>query len=379
MKLLRPLASLAFAALATLLPVPPASAQQGVDSDTITLGHTGALSGPLSALSREYLSGAELYFDQLNAKGGVAGRRIRIVTLDDAYKPELAEQNTRRLIDEHKVFALFGCFGTGPSLKSIPLATAARVPFFAPYTGADALREPQNPYVFHVRASYRQEVEKMVNHLYSVGTHSIAVVHHADPFGQAGLEAAISTMKRLGLTPVAVASIASDGSNAAKAAAQAVAGNPAAVIMITAGNSSAALVRAIQDTGHGPMLYGLSVISSRQLILELGPKAHGLVLAQVMPSPFRVDFPIAREYRQVADKVGVDHSYAALEGYVAAATFSEGLRRAGKELTRERLLEALESMGNWDAGGLHMNFSARNHVGLDFVDLTVISRGNFMR
>jgi ABC-type branched-subunit amino acid transport system substrate-binding protein len=127
------------------------------------------------------------------------------------------------------------------------------------------------------------------------------------------------------------------------------------------------------------MLYGLSVISSRQLILELGPKAHGLVLAQVMPSPFRVDFPIAREYRQVADKVGVDHSYAALEGYVAAATFSEGLRRAGKELTRERLLEALESMGNWDAGGLHMNFSARNHVGLDFVDLTVISRGNFMR
>ncbi len=379
MKLLRPLASLAFAALATLLPVPPASAQQGVDSDTITLGHTGALSGPLSALSREYLSGAELYFDQLNAKGGVAGRRIRIVTLDDAYKPELAEQNTRRLIDEHKVFALFGCFGTGPSLKSMPLATAARVPFFAPYTGADALREPQNPYVFHVRASYRQEVEKMVNHLYSVGTHSIAVVHHADPFGQAGLEAAISTMKRLGLTPVAVASIASDGSNAAKAAAQAVAGNPAAVIMITAGNSSAALVRAIQDTGHGPMLYGLSVISSRQLILELGPKAHGLVLAQVMPSPFRVDFPIAREYRQVADKVGVDHSYAALEGYVAAATFSEGLRRAGKELTRERLLEALESMGNWDAGGLHMNFSARNHVGLDFVDLTVISRGNFMR
>ncbi|ANQ84226.1 ABC transporter substrate-binding protein [Azoarcus olearius] len=366
-------------AVAATCGAPAAFAQQGVDADAITLGHTGALSGPLAELNKEYLAGANLYFNQTNERGGINGRRIRLLTLDDAYDPNKAAENAQRLIEQHQVFALFACFGTGPSLKVVPLAAAAKVPFFAPYTGAEALREPLNPYVFHVRASYRQEVEKAVDHLTKLGVKSIGVVHHADPFGQAGLDAAVASLAKRNLTPAVVAPIASSGADAADTVKKVAAANPAAVIMITAGNSSAALLRALQQSGSQPMLYGLSVISSTQLIRELGEKAHGLVIAQVMPSPFRVDYPFVRDYRQAAEKAGIAYSYASLEGYLAARSFGEAVRRAGRDLTREKLISALENMGDWDAGGMRMAFSPRRHVGMDYVDLTVISRGNFTR
>lgn len=356
-----------------------AMAQEGVDTDTIILGHSGALSGPLAELNKEYIAGADLFFSQLNERGGVNGRRIKLITLDDAYDPDKAAENARKLIDEYRVFALFACFGTGPSLKMLPIASAAKVPFYAPYTGAEALRTPHNPYVFHVRASYRQEIEKIVDHLTKLGVQSIGVVHHADPFGLAGLDSAIAALAQRNLMPVVVAPIASNGSDAAETVRKVGEAHPAAVIMITAGNSSPALLRALQQANVQPMLYGLSVISSRQLIRELGEKAHGLVIAQVMPSPFRVDYPFVRDYRQAADQARVEYSYASLEGYLAARSFTEGLRRAGRDLSRDKLVAALENMSDWDAGGLRLAFSPRRHSGMDYVDLAVISRGRFNR
>ncbi len=376
MKLPRTLAIAAISAVVLFFAI-PGLAQQGVTADTITLGHSGPSTGPLAELGKEYLSGAILYFDQINANGGIHGRRIRIAALDDAYDPERAAENARRLIDEQQAFALFGCFGTGPSLKIIPIASAAKIPFFAPYTGADALREPLNPYVFHVRASYRQEIEKIVEHLAKLGVRAIVVVHHTDPFGQAGLDAATSALTRHGLTPAAAIPISSSGSDAAEAVSKITAVHPAAVIMITAGNSSVALLRALRQTDQQPMLYGLSVIGSRQIISELGENAHGLAIAQVVPSPFRLDYPIVRNYRRAADKTAQPYSYPALEGYLTAHAFAEALRRAGRDLDRDRLRSALESLNGWDAGGLRFNFSSRRHDALDYVDLTVISHGRF--
>ncbi|WP_168735197.1 ABC transporter substrate-binding protein [Pseudothauera rhizosphaerae] len=376
---LRTLAWTALIGLTALLPTAPAMAQQGVTADTILLGHSGALSGPLAELNREYLSGATLYFDELNGKGGVNGRRVALLTLDDEYSPEKAAANAAALIDKEGVFALFGCFGTGPSLQMIPVATRAKVPFFAPYTGADMLREPLNPYVFHLRASYGQEIEAMVSHLVNIGVQSIGVVHHADPFGQAGLDAAEKALARHKLRPAVVSSIASGGADAGESARRVVAANPAALILVTAGNSSAAFMRALQTTEARPMLYGLSVISAQQLIRELGEDAHGLVIAQVVPSPFRIDHAVVRDYRRAAEQAGQSYSYTALEGYLAAKTFAEALRRAGRELNRDRLIDALQDLGNWDAGGLRLQFSPRRHVALDFVDLSIISRGSFTR
>ncbi len=364
--------------LALLLPHSPAQAQ-GVSADTVTLGHSGALSGPLAELNRDYLSGANLYFERLNRQGGVHGRKIRLVTLDDAYDPERAAANVRTLIERENVLALFACFGTGPSQRSIPIATQAKVPFFAPYTGADGLREPHNPLVFHLRASYGREIAAMVEHLTNLGITSIGVVHHADPFGQAGLNAANAALSARGLKPAVVAPIASSGADAAQTVKQVASANPAALILVTAGNSSPAFLKALQASNARPMVYGLSVISSRQLIRELGEQAHGLVIAQVVPSPFRLDYPVVREYRQAADRAGQDYSYTALEGWLAAKTFVEALRRAGRDVNRERLLAALKDLDDWDAGGLRLGFAPRRHVAMNYVDLTVISRGQFTR
>ncbi|WP_168735162.1 ABC transporter substrate-binding protein [Pseudothauera rhizosphaerae] len=366
-------------ATAALLLGGTAFAEPGVDNDTVVLGHTGALSGPLAELNKEYIGGANLYFNQVNERGGVNGRRIRLVTLDDAYDPNRAAENTQALVFQHKVFALFASFGTGPSLQAAQVATTARIPLFAPYSGAESLREPRNPYVFHVRASYAQEVEKIVDHLTKVGVKSIGIVHHADPFGQAGYDAARAALAKRDLTPAVVAPIESSGADAVETVRKIVSVSPAAVIMITAGESSSVFLRLLQESPVQPMVYGLSVISSTQLVRDLGEKAHGLVVAQVMPSPFRIDYPFVREYRQAAQANNVPLSYASLEGYVAARSFTEALRRGGRDLTRERLIAALESMGDWDVGGMNLAFSSRRNVGMDYVDLAVISRGSFGR
>ncbi|MBN8440829.1 MAG: ABC transporter substrate-binding protein [Thauera sp.] len=378
MKPLRTSCLIALAVIAPLLHPLPAAAQQGVAPDSVTLGYSGARTGPVAELAGEFLSGATLYFDALNARGGVNGRRILVNAVDDAYDPNRAADNVRKLVGSGQIFALFGNSGTATTQKAIPIATAAHVPFFAPHTGADALRE-HNAYVFHLRASYGQEIEKIVEHLTTLGVTSIGVVHHADPFGLGGLAAASRALAKRGLAAAVVAPIASNGADAADSAKRIATANPAAVIMITAGNSSAAFLKALQQTGQQPMTYGLSVISSKQLIRELGEKAHGLVIAQVVPTPFRVDYPVVREYRQAADKAGQAYSHTALEGYVAARTLSEALRRAGRELSREKLVSALEEMRDVDIGGLRLSFSARDHVGMDFVDLTVISRGSFAK
>ena len=352
-------------------------AEEGSSASHILLGQTGAASGPLAQLSGEYLGGARLYFDKVNASGGINGRRVELRTLDDGYQPERALQNARKLIDEDRVFALFGCFGTGPSQQVIPLAAERGVPFFAPYTGADSLREKPRRGVFHVRASYRQEIEKILDHLSGTGVRSIAIVHHADAFGEFGMNAAVQALAERSLKPVAIVPIEASGENATAVATRIATINPAAVILVTAGNSSSAFVRRLMATDARPMIYGLSVISSSQLSHDLGELAHGLVISQVVPSPYRFESPVANEYRNVAKLAKSPLSYAAQEGYMAAKIFSEALRRAGPDLDRARLVSALESINKWDLGGWTVDFTSRRRAASDYVDLVVISRSSF--
>lgn len=371
---------LSLVALVTLAPAGSADAQ-GTGSpqrSSIVLGHSGPQTGPLAILGMEYVNGARLYFDQVNRDGGVHGRPIELIALDDAYTPDKTEANVKALIDEHKVFALFGVFGTGQNMRAIPVATQAKVPLFAPYTGADVLREPINPHVFHMRASYAREIEAIVDHLVTSGVTSIAVVHHPDAFGQAGGAAAKAVLEKRSRPPlVLVEPIAASGEGAEQIAERVAQANPAALVMVAAGRSPPALIRALSKNDVRPMIFGLSVVSSQQLVNELGDASHGVALAQVVPSPFRVNRPIVKEYRKLAKAANMPYSYTSLEGYIAARTLTEGLMRAGKELTRERLVSALNELRHWDAGGIEVDFSPSDHVGLDFVDLSVISHGRF--
>lgn len=358
-----------------------AEAETGVSDQTILLGQSAALSGALGDLGKEYTAGAQSYFDHINAQGGIAGRRIKLISLDDGYDPKKAVENTKRLVEQDKVFAIFGQFGTGITQACLPYSTGLGVPLFAPYTGADVLRDNGNRYLFHIRASYGQEMEKMVEQLVGIGIRDIAVVYQNDSFGKAGLLGAEQALARRNLKPVALGAIEMPAVDTRAALEVVAKARPSAIILSTAGKPSVSFIRDYLKTGQPAQFYALSVVSSRQLVKELGAASHGIAIAQVMPSPWRSSNAVVREYQQVLAKANIkEYSYTALEGFIAAKIFVEALKKTGKDLTREKLIATLEGMHNYDAGGLVVDFGPKKRDGSTYVDLSIISKdGQFLR
>jgi len=356
-------------------------AEPGVSDKEIVLGQSAALSGPAKELGSEMRSGALLYFEQVNAGGGVHGRRIRLQTLDDGYEPERAAANTRKLIEEEKVLALFGYVGTPTSLAAQPLFTEAKVPFVGAFTGAQALREPFNRYVFNVRASYFDETEKIVEQLTTTGIKQIAVFYQNDAYGKAGLAGVERAMTKRGLKIAATATVERNTVDVAKAVAALSATRPDAVVMVSAYTSVAAFVKGMKKAGSAAQFHNVSFVGSRPLAAALGDEGVGVAIAQVVPFPWSGTLPVTREYQAQARAAGAkDFSFTELEGYIAARVLVEGLKRAGRELTRERLVTALESLSRTDIGGFQVDYSSSNHNGSTFVDLTIIGRGGkFLR
>lgn len=369
------------AAAISLLLSAAAHAEPGVSDKEIVLGQSAALSGPAKELGSEMRSGALLYFDQVNAGGGIHGRRIRLQTLDDGYEPERAAANTRKLIEEEKVLALFGYVGTPTSLAALPLFTEAKVPFVGAFTGAQALREPFNRYVFNVRASYFDETEKIVEQLTTTGIKQIAVFYQNDAYGKAGLAGVERAMTKRGLKIAATATVERNTVDVAKAVAALSATRPDAIVMVSAYTSVAAFVKGMKKAGSAAQFHNVSFVGSRPLAAALGDEGVGVAIAQVVPFPWSGTLPVTREYQAQARAAGAkDFSFTELEGYIAARVLVEGLKRAGRELTRERLVTALESLSRTDIGGFQVDYSSSNHNGSTFVDLTIIGRGGkFLR
>lgn len=361
-----------------------AHAEVGVTNDTILIGQSAPMSGPAAALGQQLNLGAKLYFNAVNAAGGVNGRKIELKVLDDFYEPDAAARNTKTLIDNTKVFALFGYVGTPTSLAALKLATPAGVPFFAPYSGAMALREPFAHNVFHVRASYNDETASIVQQIRTTGLKRIAVVYNDDAYGKSGLDGvqrALGTPAGQGVTLVAQASVARNTADVKSAVSTVLAQKPEAVVIISAYQTVAALVKGAQEQGYAGQFYNVSFVGTRALADTLGKAGGGVIISQVMPYPKTASSPLVREYQKLLKADGIsDFDYGSMEGYVAARAFVEGLKRAGRDLTREKLITALESMGNYDLGGFNVNFSPSSHVGSKFVEMTIInSSGQVIR
>ncbi len=357
------------------------AAEVGVEADEIAVGQSLALSGPAAELGTEMKLGAQLYFDEVNAKGGVFGRKVRLITLDDAYEPEKAAANTKKLLDEEKVFALFGYVGTPTAAAAMPLFNAAKTPFFGAFTGAESLRAPFNRYVFNVRASYFDETEKIVEQLTSLGSKNIAVFYQNDAYGKAGLAGVERAMLKRNLKISATATVDRNTVAVEEAVKFLVPKAPDAIVMISAYTSIAAFVKAAKKAGYTGQFHNVSFVGASALAAALGKDGYGVVISQVMPFPYVSSTAIVREY-QNALKKGSSRapSYTSLEGYLAAKVFVEGLRRAGKDLTREKFVTALESMSAFDTGGFTVGFSSTNHNGSSYVDLTLIGRdGKFIK
>ncbi|MBL8343334.1 MAG: ABC transporter substrate-binding protein [Rubrivivax sp.] len=355
-------------ALAASLAAPPLLAQE--PRGRIVLGQSAALTGAAAQLGLQFQAGARLYFARLNARGGVNGRTIELKSLDDGYEPDRCAANTRTLIDEG-VAALFGYIGTPTALAALPLATNAKMPFIAPFTGAQALREPFNRYAFHVRASYFDETARIVNHLLSISLKNIAVFHQNDSYGQAGLTGVVRAMEAHKSKPVITATVERNSVDVAQAVKAIVPARPEAVVQISAYKSCAAFVREARKAGFGGQFYNVSFVGTAALAQELGPDARGVVVSQVMPFPFTPITPIAGEFLQAAAGANVDVNYSSMEGFIAAKTIVEGLRRSNGA-GGEALVTGLESLRDFNLGGFHIDFSATRHTGSNFVELTIL-------
>lgn len=356
---------------AALLGAPALHAQSG---NRIVLGQSAAFTGAAAQLGIQFHAGAKLFFDQLNGQGGVNGQRVEIVQLDDGYEPDRCAENTTKLLAS-EVFALFGYIGTPTSLAALPLATKAQTPFFAPFTGAMGLRQPFNKLAFHLRASYNDETALIVRQLTNLGLNKVAVFHQNDAYGKAGLDGTVLALTARNLKPVATATVERNSVDVAQAVATINAAKPDAVVQISAYKSCAAYIRAARAAGYGGTFYNVSFVGTQALADELGKDGAGVVVSQVVPTPYSASRPITREFIEAIGKGGnkVQPNFSSMEGFLAAKLFSEGLRRAGSRVTRDSFINGMEAIGEQSFGGFQVSLGPNDHVASSFAELSMLT------
>jgi len=350
----------------------PAAAQ-------IRIGQTAGFTGAVASSVKEATDGAKLYFDAVNARGGVNGQKIELISLDDQFDPKLAVENAKKLIGQG-VVALFLNRGTPHTQAIMPLLAEAKIPLVAPSTGAMVLHEPVNPWVFNVRATYQREAERTIAHLNLVSVTRIAVVQVDDTFGadaSVGVHKGLATAK---LEPVAYEKYDRTKPDFGPLIPKIVKAEPQAVIFIGSGTAVIDGMKALRAAGSRAQMVTLSNNASAGFVKALGDLAHGTVVSQVLPSERSVGTPLVKEAADLAKAKGVELTPASLEGFASAKVLVEGLRRAGRDPTRTGLKNALETLNHFNLGGLELSYSATSHTGLDYADLSIVGQdGKFRR
>lgn len=346
--------------------------------ETITIGQVAPLSGVLASTGHQMVLGGKVYFDAVNDAGGVHGAKIRTLVLDDGYKVDETLRLTKELVARPEVVALFGFAGTaniGKLLEDKVLADAG-IALVAPYTGGELLRKPFNPWIFHVRAGYADEAEHMVKQLNTQGLTRIAVLYQNDAFGKAGLAGVESALQRRGQKLVASAGYERNTTDVDAAVKVIRGAAPQAVIMVAVNKPAAAFAKQYRAAGGGGQLFNISVVDPAELV-KLGgiENVRGLGISQVVPYPYRHSLPVVREFHETMKKYAPkdEVNYTNFEEYLGAKVLVEALRRAGPKPTRAKVMNALESINNYNLGGVRVSFGPKERVGSRFVEVTVIS------
>ncbi len=344
---------------------------QGVTTTTVLLGQSAPLSGANKSLGDDIRNGALAYFKKVNDAGGVNGRKIELVTLDDANDTKRSGENTRKLLEENSVLALFGYASATLSRPALPFVEKHKAPFLAPFTGADPMRA-FNKYVYNIRASYADELEKIVDHYAKYGVKRFSIVHYDDVVGKENFAAVDRALKERNLAAVSVAAFKDRAKPDVETGVKEVLkGEPQVIILTTLYKATSDFIKMARKAGSTAQMVSNSFPGSTPLAKELGKDGAGVVIAQVVPSPFSVP-----EYRAAIEKLlgKPEYSFTSLESFIAAKVTVEAIRRAGPTLTRETFLRALDSLSSYDVGGYVVNFSPKNHNGSKFVDLTIIGK-----
>ena len=355
----------------------------GVSADEIRLGSSLALSGHASFLGTQTLHGALCYVRAVNEAGGVHGRKITVVDYDDGYDPPRCLENTQRLIAEDQVFALFCYVGTPTSVKIMPLVQEARIPLVGLFTGAQILRNPFQRYIINIRASYYEETGAVVKELVeSLALRKFAVFYQYDDYGFDGLTGTQIALKQFGLTPVATGSYRRGSLEVEDALARIIASKAEVVIMIGTYEPCAKFIRLAKSRGYQPIFHCVSFVGADELVKKLGTAGEGVIITQVVPPPTEtLLLPAAEEYTRLMARFFPDDepNFVGFESYLNAKVMVEGLRRAGRDLKREKFIDALESIENFSLGiGNPLNFSSQDHQGLDKVYFTQVHEGKLV-
>lgn len=353
----------------------PAQAENGVTADSIVFGQAAVLQGPASALGLGMKEGLLAAFDEVNRKGGVHGRKIKLISVDDGYEPSKAIAATRKLIEDDKVFALIGPVGTPTAVAAQPIAGAAKVPFIGAFTGASFLRNPKLDNVINIRASYDAETEAWVKHLTEdLNIKKIAIFYQDDAFGRAGLSGFEKAMKKRGL-PIVAEGTYERNTTAIKTALLALRkAAPEAVVMVGAYQPSAEFIKLARKIEFNPTFVNISFVGASALAKALGTEGAGVIVSQVVPFPWDASTKVIADYQAAikARDPKAEPEFVSLEGYLVGRLAIAALERAGAEPTRAGLLKAIKESGAFDIGGLQMTYGPDDNEGLDKVFMTVI-------
>ena len=359
-----------------LVASPALRAQTAKTARRVVVGQSVPLTGAADQIGLAYLNGAKIYFDALNAKNGAGGYKIDVKALDDGYDPARAANNARQLMDQG-VDALFGFAGTASCDAAFAMAKPAGALFFAPFAASDALHDPALGNVFHVRPALADEAYKVARHCATLNQDRIAVFAEDDAMGRAGLAAITQALIELKRPPVVASALSPVNSDKVDAAvAVLLKAAPQAIIQVSLFNSSAAFIRKMRRSGYGGQFLNFSVVGIDPLFSALGKEIGGIVISQVVPSPRSTGTPIIKEYLDVLNQTDQTPSYESVEGYIAARTFAEGVRRSvsgGGKPDRPGLQKAFESMTDYDVGGFRINLRAKKYESVRAIDLVTIT------
>jgi len=365
------------AALAAL--VSPAWADPGVTDTEIVIGSCAALEGPASFLGTQTVLGARAYLNTVNDQGGVHGRKIRLVSRNDGYEPDKTIACVNQLIQEDKVFAMGFFVGTPTGAKAVPMAEAHKVPAVGFFTGAEILRTPVKHNVIHVRASYYDEARAQVDNLVgTLGMSRVAVFYQEDAFGIAVLEGVKIALKRHNLAPVALGTFPRNTMDVAKGLEQIKPANPEAVVMVGTYAPLAEFVKRARADKWKSVFLTVSFVGTEAFAKAAGKDGDGVIITQVVPPPSRRDLPAVAQYHAALKKYLPEASpnFVSLEGFVNAKVLVEGLKLAGRDLSREKLVTAIEGIRDYDLGvGMKASYSSSRHHAFDLVYVTVLRDG----
>ncbi|HUI45902.1 MAG TPA: ABC transporter substrate-binding protein [Nitrospirota bacterium] len=353
---------------------PSRAEEQGVTNKEIVIGMSNALTGPAAALGTGVKAGAMTYFRKINNAGGVNGRKIKVISYDDGYEPERTVENTNKLINEDKVFALFGYVGTPTSAAVLPIVNKSLMLFWGPFTGAELLRTPVTKNIFNVRGSYDDEAEMQVKYLTEkLGKKKIGVFIQNDAYGLSVKFGVVKALKKRNLEIMGEGTYERNTENVDAGLAAIKPYNPDAVVMVGTYKAMAAFIKKAKAQGFNPVFLNVSFVGTAALVKELAGEGDGVIVTQVMPSPYDSPLPLVRQYRQ--DMKAAGHSeldYTDLEGYVDAVVFVEVLKNVAGPLTRESFIATAEKL-NATVGGLTFTFTAGNHQAMSKIYLTKIA------